>query len=101
MKTKDIIITCVLSVIVIVLYFIDRNMDTDINYATKAYQVYLDGEVVGLIEDDQELYDLIDSEQQEIKINMMLIMYIHLMLLKLSKLILIVKIIIRHQIYMI
>ena len=67
MKTKDIIITCVLSVIVIVLYFIDRNMDTDINYATKAYQVYLDGEVVGLIEDDQELYDLIDSEQQEIK----------------------------------
>ena len=67
MKTKDIIITVVLSVIVIGLYFIDQNIDTEIKYADKAYQVYLNGEVIGLIEDDQELYDLINNEQQEIK----------------------------------
>lgn len=67
MKTKNIIITCVLSVIVIVLYFIDRSIETEINYAGKAFQVYLNGEVIGLIESDQELYDLINNEQQEIK----------------------------------
>lgn len=67
MKARDIIITAILSVIVIVLYFVDRNMDTEINYAGTAYQVYLNGEVIGLIEDDQELYDLINNEQQEIK----------------------------------
>ena len=67
MKTKDIIITVVLSCIVVVLYFVERSMDTDINYANTAYQIYLDGEVIGLIEDEQELYDLIDNEQQEIK----------------------------------
>ena len=54
MKARDIIITAILSVIVIVLYFVDRNMDTEINYAGTAYQVYLNGEVIGLIEDDQE-----------------------------------------------
>lgn len=67
MKTRDIIITGVLAVIVIVLYFVDKNTKTEINYADTAYQVYLNGEVIGLVEDDQELYDLIDNEQQEIK----------------------------------
>lgn len=67
MKTKDIVITVILSLIVIVLYFVERNFDTEINYANKAYQIYLDGEVIGLIQEEQELYDLIDNEQQEIK----------------------------------
>ena len=67
MKTKDIIITIILSLAVIVLYFIDKSIDTEIEYANTAYQVYLNGEVIGLIEDDQELYDLINDEQQEIK----------------------------------
>ena len=67
MKTKDIVITVILSLIVVVLYFVERNFDTEINYANKAYQIYLDGEVIGLIQDEQELYDLIDNEQQEIK----------------------------------
>lgn len=67
MKTKDIIITIVLSCIVIVLFIIDRMMNTEINYANTAYQIYLDGEVIGLIENEQELYDLINNEQQEIK----------------------------------
>ena len=42
-------------------------METEINYADKAYQIYLNGEVIGLIEDEQELYNLINDEQQEIK----------------------------------
>lgn len=67
MKTRDIIITCVLSVIVVVLYFVDKNTKTELNYADTAYQVYLNGEVIGLIEDSQELYSLINDEQQEIK----------------------------------
>ena len=67
MKTRDIIITCVLSIVVVILYFVDKSMETEINYADKAYQIYLNGEVIGLIEDEQELYNLINDEQQEIK----------------------------------
>ena len=67
MKIRDIIITVILSITVVVLYFVDRSIDTEINYAGTAYQVYLNGEVIGLIENNQELYDLINNEQQEIK----------------------------------
>ncbi len=67
MKTRDIIITCVLSVIVVVLYFVDRNTKAELNYADTAYQVYLNGEVIGLLEDSDALYSLINDEQQEIK----------------------------------
>ena len=31
------------------------------------FQVYLNGKKIGLIESDQELYDLIDSEQTQLK----------------------------------
>lgn len=37
------------------------------NMANKAYLVYLNGEKIDLIEDDQELYKLINDEQKEIK----------------------------------
>ncbi len=67
MKGKDIVITILLSVLVLALCFIDRTITTEIYYADVAYQIYLNGEVIGLIEDDQELYDLINNEQQEIK----------------------------------
>ncbi len=67
MKTKDIIITVFLSLIVCILYFVNKNFETNINEANVAYQVYLNGEVIGLIANDQELYTLINQEQQEIK----------------------------------
>ena len=37
------------------------------NHAKKAYQVYLDGEKIGLIDSKDKLYDLINHEQIEIK----------------------------------
>ena len=67
MKTKDIIITIILSLIVGVLYFVNKNFETQVDRANVAYQVYLNGEVIGLISDDQELYNLINQEQLEIK----------------------------------
>ena len=67
MKRKDIIVTIILSCIVVVLYFINQNSNIKGIVASSAYQIYLNGEVIGLIKDEQELYDLINSEQQEIK----------------------------------
>ncbi len=67
MKRKDIIVTIILSCIVAVLYFINQNSNIKGIVASSAYQIYLNGEVIGLIKDEQELYDLINSEQQEIK----------------------------------
>ena len=67
MKRKDIIVKIILSCIVVVLYFINQNSNIKDIVASSAYQIYLNGEVIGLIKDEQELYDLINSEQQEIK----------------------------------
>lgn len=67
MKRKDIIVTIILSCIVVVLYFINQISNIKGIVASSAYQIYLNGEVIGLIKDEQELYDLINSEQQEIK----------------------------------
>ena len=42
--------------------------EVSINKTAKdVYQVYLDGEKIGLIEDELYLYDLINKEQVEIK----------------------------------
>lgn len=67
MKQKDIIVTIILSCIVGILYFINQLNNTNNITASLAYQIYLNGEVIGIIKDEQELYDLINSEQQEIK----------------------------------
>ena len=60
-------ISIILSLIVGVLYFVNKNFETQVDRANVAYQVYLNGEVIGLIYDDQELYNLINQEQLEIK----------------------------------
>ena len=67
MKTKDILITIFLSIIICILYFIDKNNDFTIDQAGVAYQVYLNGEVIGLIDDSEKLYNLINDEQDEIR----------------------------------
>lgn len=67
MSKKSIIVTFLCSLIVIVLIVIDRMYKLDYSKADTAYLVYLNGENLGLIKDDQELYDLINKEQDEIK----------------------------------
>ena len=67
MKTKDIIITLILSISIVILYIVNEVTKVDLEYADTAYQVYLNGEVIGLIEDEQVLYNLINNEQQAIK----------------------------------
>ncbi len=38
-----------------------------IDTPSTVYQVYLDGEIIGIIEDEDELYDLIDKTQESLK----------------------------------
>lgn len=67
MKVKDKIITLILCGIVICIYLLVNSynhMDTNI---VKLYNVYLDGELIGAIDDKEALYDLIDKKQQDIK----------------------------------
>ena len=67
MKFKGLLITIILSIMVIMLYVVDNTYKENYDMANKAFLVYLDGEKIGLIDDDQALYDLINKEQQEIK----------------------------------
>jgi len=67
MKTKDKIITFILTIIVGCFYIICstyNNLNEDI---IKSYNVYLDGKRIGAIQDKKALYDLIDKKQQVIK----------------------------------
>ena len=68
MNKKTIYLSCTLTVIIASLTFIlgfDRPTYTS-NPIT-VYQVYLNGNSIGTIEDEQELYNLIDKEQNELK----------------------------------
>ena len=61
--TKTIIITSIIGVLFLIVGFSNRNF----NYAQKIYQVYLNGNKLGLIKDKEELYALINEEQKDIK----------------------------------
>lgn len=67
MKTKDIIITLILSITIVILYIVNEYTKVELEYADTAYQVYLNGEIIGLIENEDALYNLINEEQQTIK----------------------------------
>lgn len=67
MNKKSIIISILLSLIIILLYGINEIYKPNFNKASKAYQVYLNGEVLGLIKSRSDLYDYINSKQQNIK----------------------------------
>ena len=62
-KVKAIIITLVLAVFVFLVGFTKE----DNKMLTVKYQVYLDGNAIGVISDTKELYALINKEQSEIK----------------------------------
>lgn len=67
MNNKSKVITAILSILIIVLYFVNEKNDYKFDEASKAYQIYLDGKEIGLIKDENELYSLINREQQNIK----------------------------------
>lgn len=60
------LLTIVLIAIIVTLYCFNTQTQT-INYADTVYQVYLSGKSVGTIYDEEELYSMINEEQQEIK----------------------------------
>ncbi len=68
MKSKEIIITCVITLCVALLYIINYVYQNDmLDTAKPAYLVYLDNKKIGIIEDEQALYTLINNEQKSIK----------------------------------
>lgn len=67
MTTKDKIITISIAIIVI-LALIFTGFHNRLNDTSRmVYQVYLDGQKLGLISNDQELLNMIDEEQSDIK----------------------------------
>lgn len=67
MKTKDKVITALICAILGVLMFIIEFTSNEYAEPKSVYQVYLNGEKIGLINDSDELYNLINNEQKDIK----------------------------------
>ena len=67
MNIKEIIITCLITLLVCVLFVLNFIANKFILRAENVYKVYLDQDIIGYIANDQELYDLINEGQKEIK----------------------------------
>ena len=66
MKKKEKIILAIVTVCMIMVFaFIGFHQESSV--PKNVYQVYLDGQKIGLVEDKDELLNLINEEQQEIK----------------------------------
>ena len=61
-KIVSFLIIAIISVSLFLSYFIDKNYSK----ANPVYQVYLNGNKIGLLNNDNDLYDLINEKQQEI-----------------------------------
>lgn len=69
MKIKDILLTFIMCLFIIIIYLLMDNykfFDTKIN---KVYSVYLNNNLIGNIDNKEKLYALIDEKQQIIKDN--------------------------------
>ncbi len=66
MKGKDIFIVTILCVLVLGIYFLNFNNKNNDNIYD-IYNVYLNGKIIGKIDNKDELYALIDQKQQSIK----------------------------------
>ena len=68
MKTNDIIksafFTLIISILCFVGFFFDKKDSLD---AEQIYEVFIDGKSVGYLKDNDKLYDIINTKQQEIK----------------------------------
>lgn len=67
MNKKQTIITIFICLIFIILIGINQKNNVNYHFSSSLYQVYLEGKTIGYIKDDNELYDLINQEQQSIK----------------------------------
>lgn len=67
MKKKEKLITAIFACICFILFLLFGIKNRDYNYAKNYYQVYLNGEKIGLIQNENELYNLINEEQKDIK----------------------------------
>lgn len=67
MKKNETIKTIIITSIIGILFLIIGLADRSYNYAQDYYQVYLNGEKIGLITNENQLYDLINEEQKDIK----------------------------------
>ena len=63
-KLLGIIFCLFMSILIFGIGFVDKDNTKD---TVTLFQVHLNGKKIGLIKDDQELYDLIDKEQTSIK----------------------------------
>ena len=63
MHKKNIVITIIVSLIVGVILLLSNMTDKVMAPASSKYQVYLHGEKIGVIDDEEELYNLIDKSQ--------------------------------------
>ncbi len=66
-KVKGIILTSLITILLGLLIGVNFYYEEDYEIPNHIYQVYLDGEKIGLINSKDELYDLINNEQVEIK----------------------------------
>ena len=67
MNKKSKFITIILSILIAFLCLLNEKYDYSFDEACQGYQIYLDGKEIGLIQDENELYNLINDEQQNIK----------------------------------
>lgn len=68
MKKREIIVTSLITIIAISIYLVNYlYQDKVLDKASNAYKVYLNGETIGLIQDEDALYTLINKEQENIR----------------------------------
>ena len=67
MNKKGIILTVLITLLVTILMTISFISHDSFESPSSIYQVYLDGEKIGIIDSKEDLYNLINQEQTEIK----------------------------------
>ena len=67
MKLKEILITIIFTIITITLCSLNFIGNRYFLKANSVYKVYLDGKIIGYIDNDEELYQIISNRQKEIK----------------------------------
>lgn len=67
MKLKEILITIVITLMVCCLFGINFYANKYVLNAENIYQVYINGQIIGYIQDKNELYRLINKKQEEAK----------------------------------
>lgn len=67
MKNKRIIMTTIITILICSLLIIDWIYNKEYDKANVGYMVYLKNQLVGMIKDENKLYDIIDKEQEELK----------------------------------